>query len=282
MRRSFTRGISVLVLFFIVSLSAAFASGDPAAGYPETVRTARETLWKEATSGGVNSGSVAVMDKGKVVFSEGYGPADRAEGRMVNEKTRFNIGSTSKMFAAVAVLILVDEGKIRLDDPVVKHIPEFRMRDPRYRYITIRMLFNHSSGLPGSTFVFGYSPEGDPHETLLDALRESSLKHDPGAMGIYCNDGFTLAEMIVERVSGKKYIDFLKERMFDPLGMDHTGESIGATGGNVARFYDPGGKKYPLEVVTVLGAGGLSSTAEDLCRFADSFMSSGRQILSPF
>ena len=61
MRRSFTRGISVLVLFFIVSLSAAFASGDPAAGYPETVRTARETLWKEATTGGVNSGSVAVM-----------------------------------------------------------------------------------------------------------------------------------------------------------------------------------------------------------------------------
>ncbi len=281
MRRSFTRGISVLILFFIVGLSAAFASWDPAAGYPETVRTARETLWKEVTSGGVNSGSVAVMDKGKVVFSEEYGPADRAEGRMVDEKTRFNIGSTSKMFAAVAVLILVDEGKIRLDDPVVKHIPEFRMRDPRYRDITIRMLFNHSSGLPGSTFVFGYSPEGDPHETLLDALRESALKHDPGAMGIYCNDGFTLAEMIVERVSEKKYIDFLKERVFGPLGMDHTGESIGVTGGNVARFYDPDGKKYPLEVVMVLGAGGLSSTAEDLCRFADSFSPGGVHILSP-
>ena len=87
--------------------------------------------------------------------------------------------------------------------------------------------------------------------------------------------------MIVERVSGQKYIDFLAERIFRPLGMDHTGESVGMSG-RVAEFYDPDGKKYPREVVGVLGAGGLSSTAEDLCCFADSFMSSGRQILSPF
>ncbi|HOI81153.1 MAG TPA: serine hydrolase domain-containing protein [Synergistales bacterium] len=281
MRRSIIRGFSVLVLLFLVGLSAAFAAGDPAIEYPETVRTAREILWKSVTSGGVNSGSVAVMDKGKIVFFEGYGPADRAEGKTVDRETRFNIGSTSKMFAAVSILLLVDEGRINLDDPVVNHIPEFEMKDPRYRDITVRMLFNHSSGLPGSSFVFGYRPEGDPHETLLDTLKKSSLKHDPGAMGIYCNDGFTLAEMIVERISGKRYIDFLEERIFRPLGMDHTGESIGVTGGKVARFYDPEGKKYPGEVAEVLGAGGLSSTVEDLCRFADSFMPGGMHILSP-
>jgi len=279
-RKFVIRGVSVLVLLLLVGLPVAFASGEPAAEYPETVKTAREFLWKSVTSGGTNAGSVAVMDKGKIVFFEGYGPADRAEGRMVERETRFNIGSTSKMFAAVSILLLVDEGRIRLDDPVFKHIPEFEMRDPRYRNITVRMLFNHSSGLPGSSFVFGYRPEGDPHEILLDTLKESSLKHDPGAMGIYCNDGFTLAEIIVERVSGKRYIDFLQERVFLPLGMNNTGESVGVTGGKVAEFYDPDGKKYPKEVATVLGAGGLSSTAEDLCRFADSFMSGGRHILS--
>ena len=68
-------------------------------------------------------------------------------------------------------------------------------------------------------------------------------------MGIYCNDGFALSEMLIERVSGQKYIDFLTERIFRPLGMDHTGESVGMSGGRVDEFYDPDGKKYPREVV---------------------------------
>ncbi len=220
--------------------------------------------------------------RGELFFPRGYGPADRAEGRPVDGKTRFNIGSTSKMFAAVSVLFLVDEGRIDLDDLVVKHLPEFRMKGARHRDITVRMLFNHSSGLPGTTFDFCYRFERDFHEVLLETMKDSALKHDPGAMGIYCNDGFALSEMLIERVSGQKYIDFLTERIFRPLGMDHTGESVGMSGGRVDEFYDPDGKKYPREVVGALGAGGLSSTVEDLCRFADSFMSSGRQILSPF
>lgn len=279
-KRFFTRNTWVLLLLFLMCRHPVLAAEGPG-GYPGTARTAREILWKGVTSGGVNSGSVAVLDKGRIVFSEGYGPADRAEGRLIDGKTRFNIGSTSKMFAAVSVLLLVDEGKIGLDDPVVKYLQEFEMKDPRHKDITVRMLFNHSSGLPGSTFDFGYRPEGDFHEILLKTMKDSVLKHDPGAMGIYCNDGFTLAEMIVERVSDQKYIDFLAERIFRPLEMNHTGESVGLNGGPVAEFYDPDGKKYPHEVVGALGAGGLSSTAEDLCRFADSFMPSGRQILSP-
>jgi CubicO group peptidase (beta-lactamase class C family) len=184
------------------------------------------------------------------------------------------------MFAVVAILLLADERKLAIDDLVVKHLPEFVMRDERYRDITVRMLFNHSSGLPGSTFVFEYAPAIDPHALLLEVLKESDLKHAPGAIGIYCNDGFTLAEMIVERISGKKFIDFVTERIFEPLGMKDSAASVGETGGNVAVYYDvPSGRKYPLEMVRVHAAGGLSSTAEDLCRFADSFTSGGKHIL---
>lgn len=250
--------------------------------YAYTAGTAREILWKTLASGNASAATVAVMDKGKIVYSEGFGAADRRINRLVDGETRFNIGSTSKMFAAVGILLLRDEGKLSLDDPVVQHLPEFVMRDERYKDITLRMLFNHSSGLPGSTFEFEYESQLDPHSLLLEVLRETDLKHDPGAMSIYCNDGFTLAEMVVERLSGKPFVDFLEERIFEPLDMKNTGPSVGEHPGNVAFFYEiPEGKKYPLETVTVYGAGGLSSTAEDLCRFADTFTSEGKHILSP-
>ena len=203
--------IIIISLFFFISAPHAGASS---VSYQNTKEAAREAVWKTITSGQGSSATVAVMDEGKIIYSEGFGAADRKSGRGVDRSTRFNIGSTSKMFVAVSVLLLVDEAKVSLDDPVVKYIPEFEMKDQRYRDITVRMLFNHSSGLPGSSFLFGYEPEGDPHRMLLERMKDSNLKHDPGAVGIYCNDGFTLAEMIVERVSGQKFIKFLEKRVF--------------------------------------------------------------------
>ncbi len=271
--------VSVFILCFV--LFAPFGAAAEEGGYTATIAAAREIVWKTLTTGGGSSATVAVMDDGKIVYSERFGAADRAENRLPDRETRFNIGSTSKMFGAAAILLLADEGKLALDDSVAKYLPEFVMRDGRYKEITVRMLFNHSSGLPGSSFIFEYEPAIDPHALLLDVLRESDLKHAPGAMGIYCNDGFTLAEMIVEKLSGKKFIDFVAERIFEPLEMKDSAASVGETGGNVAVYYDvPTGKKYPLEVVRVHAAGGLSSTAEDLCRFADSFTPGGKHILS--
>lgn len=248
--------------------------------YGATVTAARETTWKAITKGMGSGANIAIMDRGEIVYSEGLGVADRAENRPVDRNTRFNIGSVSKMFTAVAILLLVDEGKVGLDESVAKYIPEFTMKDDRFRDITLRMLFNHSSGLPGSSFYFGYEPDGNMHRIMLETLSKSRLKHAPGAMSIYCNDGFTLAEIVVERVSGLSFIDFLAERVFRPLGMKNTGTSVGEIGGtNVAEFYATAtGKRYPREVVSVYGAGGLSSTAEDMARFGDSltFQGAGR------
>ena len=249
--------------------------------YVNTAESARESVWRAITSGGCSSATVAVMDGGKFVYSEGFGAANRKDGRNVNKTTRFNVGSTSKIFTATALLMLVDEEKISLDDPVTKYLPEFTMKDDRYRDITVRMLMNHSSGLPGSSFFFCYTPHGDTHKMLLERLKESNLKHAPGEMGVYCNDGFTLAEMIIEKISGQKFIAFLSERIFRPLKMHNTYASVGEVSGDIADFYDPqSGEKLPPEVILVHAAGGLSSTAEDMCRFADSFCSGGKKILS--
>lgn len=278
--------VPLLVIWISFAL---FATGEtraeekkPRPDYRNAITTARQMIWKAITSGKGSGATIAIMDQGRIVYSEGIGVADRLENRPVDRDTRFNIGSSSKMFAAVAVLLLADDGKVALDESVVKYIPEFRMKDERYKRITVRMLFNHSSGLPGSSFYFGYKPDTHAHKILLDTLKDSHLKHDPGAMSIYCNDGFTLAEMIVERMSGRKYIDFLTERVFNPLGMKNSSASVGEISEmNVAEYYDPKtGRKYPRQAVHVLGAGGLSSTAEDLCRFGDSFSPVGKRILS--
>ncbi|HOW53217.1 MAG TPA: serine hydrolase domain-containing protein [Syntrophorhabdaceae bacterium] len=269
-------------IVLLTSGAAGAAEGNTRSEYKQTISTAREAIWKAITSGQGSGATVAVMDRGEIVYSEGIGVADRARNRPVDRNTRFNIGSTSKMFAAVAVLLLVDEGKVSLDESVVKYITEFKMKDERYKKITVRMLFNHSSGLPGTSSYTGYKPDPRMHRILLDTLKDGRLKHDPGAMSIYCNDGFTLAEIIVENVSGKKYLDFLAERVFAPLGMKNTSASVGEISeANIAEHYDTKtGKKYPREAASIYAAGGLSSTAEDMCRFGDSFSSGGKRILS--
>ncbi len=270
----------------LVALAAgpgADAQVGPRVDYGNVIAKARETAWKAINSGQGSGVTVAIMERGEFVYSEAMGVADRAQNRAVDRNTRFNVGSVSKMFAAAAILLLVDDGQVELDAPVVRYVPEFTMADARFREITVRMLLNHSSGLPGSTFFFGFAPDATTHGLLLATLAQSSLKHAPGAMSMYCNDGFTLAEIVVERVAGRKYVDFLAERVFAPLGMAHTGPSVGEIAeGNVAEYYDAkSGRKYPREVVPVYATGGLSSTAEDLCRFGDSLMPGGRTLLSP-
>lgn len=237
--------------------------------------TARTKIEEAITTGMANSVSVAIMDHGDLIYTEGYGMADRENNIPADKNTVFNIGSISKMFVATSIMLLVDEGKVDLDNPVTNYLPEFTMADERYQDITVRILLNHSSGLPGSTFWnnFGSEYNQNIYEELLACLSRSTLKHRPGELATYCNDGFTLAEMIVAKVTGQRYGDFLAERIFKPLAMKHTGLGVGRLpeGMPPAKFYRPDGKAEPLEIVSLLASGGLSSTAEDLCRFAASF-----------
>ena len=254
----------------------------------DTVATARAEIWQDLNAGSIGSAAVAIMDNGKMVYSEGFGMADRVSGIPVDQNTLFNIGSVSKVYTAVAIMLLVDAGKVDLDKPVAAYLPDFVMADDRYTAITVRMTLNHTSGLPGTTGEnnFGFAFNEDVYKDTLAALARSHLKHRPGERAIYSNDGFTLAEMIVVRVSGQPFIDFLNDRLFRPLGLQHTGPSVGqwpATPGlTTAKFY-PTDKTIsePLEIISVIGAGGMAASAEDLCRFADLFSGKSAPILSP-
>jgi CubicO group peptidase (beta-lactamase class C family) len=256
-----------------------------AADYREAIEIARTEIWQDINTGKASSATVAIMDNGKIVYAEGFGMADRENSISVDTETVFNMGSVSKTFCSVAVMLLVDDGKVKLDDPVMNYVTDFTMADPRYKDITVRMLLNHTSGIPGTTWAntFGYSSNPTVYEDTLNNLSRSNLKHAPGAAAPYCNDGFTLAEILVTRVSGQTFIDFLSQRIFKPLSLNHTGLSVGEVKDHVAaRYYNPeNGAAVPLEVLSILGAGGLSTTASDLVKFADSFSEKGKQILSP-
>ncbi len=189
----------------------------------------------------------------------------------------YGIGSISKMFTAVVVMQLVQEDRVNLDTPVVAYIPEFTMEDPRYKNITVRMLLNHSSGLMGSTLVNSLlfnDNDSATYDNLLDSLKTSRLKAAPGEFSVYCNDGFSLAEILVERVSGLSFTEYLQENVSGPLNLYNTKTpSDHFQRERLVKTYLPGSDTtLPAEAVNMIGAGGIYSSARNLCRFATIFM----------
>jgi len=274
--------LGLSLVFPLMAFSGSEAAAQP--DYRATIILAREAMWRDIDSGAAGSASVAIMDKGSIVYSESFGMANREKGVPVDRDTLFNIGSVSKEFCAVAIMALMDEGKVSLDERVMRYVPEFAMADTRYKDITVRMLLNHSSGIPGTNWVngMGFELDADYKAKTLDTLSRLHLKFTPGEFATYCNDGFTLAELVVERASGKSFIDYVSEKILKPLALENTGLSLGLRlDRQGAAYYDPAsGKKEPPEVVSILAAGGMASTAEDLCRFAYMFSGDGPQVLS--
>lgn len=227
----------------------------------------------------------ALIDNGKIILSGQTGKNDM-EGKLpLTKDTLYGIGSTSKVYTAAAVMKLVDEGKVDLDTPVVRYVPDFKMKDARYKRITPRMLLNHSSGLPGTSFnnvVLFNDNDTFAHDSLLRELSSQSLKADPGAFSVYCNDGFTLAEILVERVSGMSFTEFLHQKFTEPLKLNHTKtpqdkwEDEKRAGLYIPTYQG----QLPIESLNAIGSGGISSTAEDVVRFSQLFLGQGKGILS--
>lgn len=227
----------------------------------------------------------ALMQNGELVLSDAYGTDDAKKKTKVTTDSVYGIASISKMFVTTAVMQLVEDGKIDLDAPVVSYIPEFTMKDARYKDITVRMLLNHSSGLLGgdleNAILFDDS-DTRYHDRFLEKLAGESLKAAPGAYSVYCNDGFMLAEIVVERVSGMTFTDYLQENIFTPLGLDHTRTplQLGSADAVAGAYMTKGAGKLPTEYFNTIGTGGIYSSAEDLCSFGMTFTEHNGKLLS--
>nr|WP_224753977.1 serine hydrolase domain-containing protein [Paenibacillus terricola] len=265
---------------------AAGKMNGPSAITYELTREDAQTKAKLLTrSYGANSVQYAIIDHGSIVVSGQFGKNDEKGQRPLTKDTMYGIGSISKIFTTVAVMQLVDQGKIDLDTPVIQYIPEFTMKDERYKQITPRMLLNHSSGLKGTSGRNADLFEDNDtyaHDSLLKQLAGQTLKADPGAYSVYCNDGFTLAEILVERVSGMNFTTYIHRYITKPLGMAHTATPLDSPNPDemAGLYYPTYTGQLPNETVNIIGAGGIYSTAEDLVRFSQTFMGEAEEVLS--
>ncbi|OWA35660.1 serine hydrolase [Saccharibacillus sp. O16] len=247
--------------------------------------TAQEMVEALMANYGVTGAQYAIRDKGKVVLSGGMTLDDQGQKKAIDADSMFGVGSVSKMYVTAAAMMLVDEGKVDIDQPLTTYLPDFKMADERYKKITVRMLMNHSSGLYGSHYknsMLMNDNDTQNVDSLLDNLSKERLKSEPGEYSVYANDGFQLLELLVERVSGMDYSEFLQKRVSEPLGLKGTKtplDTFDRSGLEPVRL--PGiPKALPPENANILGTGGVYSTAEEMTLFSEVLSGKRPELLS--
>ena len=213
--------------------------------------------------------SLALVDVKGVLWAEGFGAADVAHDRPATPQTVYRAGSITKLFTATAIAQLAEQGRLDLDAPLTRYLPEFRMRN-RFagaRAITVRDLLTHHAGLPGNYLRGMWTPEPEPVAALLPQLAEQDLAFPPGKVFAYSNVGFSLLGLVVERVSGQRYEDYIRQHILDPLAMRDTRFETGLTTPQAARGYRAG-KETPVTPLRDVPAGGLNVSVVELAQFA--------------
>ncbi len=220
---------------------------------------------------------LGVVADGAFVYTRGYGRANLEHDVAFTPQTVFDIGSTSKQFLATAILLLVEDGKLSLDDDIRKYLPEV----PDYgQPITIRHLLTHTSGLRDYITLLtlaGWQMEDvtSPAQALDLVSRQKGLDFQPGAEFAYSNTGFFLPSLIVERVSGKGLAAFAAERIFRPAGMQATRymDDHAAVVPGRATGYEPAGTGFRVALSNweQLGDGAVQTSIADLLKWDANF-----------
>ena len=242
--------------------------------------TAVKALLDKDTAADRFSGAVLVAKNGKTLFSGAYGLADREKKISNRLDTQFRIGSMNKMFTAVSVLQLAEAGKIKLTDPLGKHITDYPNREIATK-VTIHQLLTHTGGTGD---IFG--PEFDSHRLQLRTLNDyvalygkRGPQFEPGSRWDYSNYGMVLAGVVIERVTHQSYYDYVQEHVYKPAGMTLSGslpedQAVASRSVGYMRS-DSGGWTPNTDTLPYRGtsAGGGYSTVGDLVRFATALLS---------
>jgi CubicO group peptidase (beta-lactamase class C family) len=277
-RRRLRWVLGPLLTVLVLAPAAAVAAGAPSR---TSLNRLDETIADRIDANNIPGFAVAVVSGKRTVHVRGFGDAD-GSGRSVTGRTPFVLGSSAKTITALTVMQLVDAGKVRLDAPVRRYVPEFQVHDETAsERITVRHLVQQTSGLPetaGGPLLRSLGG-GTPLE-VIDELRDTKLASDPGEEFRYSNGNFVLAGLVVERASGEPFGRYVERHVFAPLGMDRSFVSIEPArraGLAVGHRYWFGfarehGPTFPSELQP---AGNLISTAEDLGRYLSLYLNDG-------
>ncbi len=255
------RGAAVLILLLATNTAAQLVT--PAARIDELV----PRYLKRHT---IPSAAIAVVQKGKIVKASGYGLANLELEVAATERTPYEIGSITKQFTDEAVMMLAQERRLSLDDPIRKYLPAV---SPAWSQITIRHLVSHTSGLHDweAASLLSYHREYTPQE-YVDLIGKEPLDFPPGTSWSYTNSAHPLLGMIIERVSGQPFEQFIADRIFRPAGMTdtrfkHPEEIVPRRSGG---YVDHDGRLEngePLRPRIIAPNGGIMSTAVDMAKW---------------
>jgi CubicO group peptidase (beta-lactamase class C family) len=268
----------ILVSFFSLSLlNKAFAADDTTSSKVDKIFSAQIDARLPGTA-------VLVRRNGKTIFERGYGVAELRTNAKIDERTNFRLASCTKQFTAMAIMLLVHDGKLRYDDRLTDVFPDF----PAYgKQITIRNLLNHTGGLPDYEDLMDKESAAAGHplwtrtkqvqdaEVLELLKKETRGKFQPGTKWSYSNSGYVVLGQVVAKVSGKSFPDFLGERIFRPLKMANTlayvkgKNEIPRRGFGHSKQNGTFRETDQSSTSATLGDGGVYSNLEDLGRWDD-------------
>lgn len=273
--------ISAVIAAFIVGVFSICGCSSSSSNitYNATIAEGRIAANEIKDSTSASSISIALIDGERVVWAETFGYADKSTLTKPTTDTMYGICSLSKILATIAVMKLVDRERISLDAPVKTYLGSFSMLSPEYTRITVRMLLNHSSGFPGAEYrnavtlsplAFSYSAK------VMETLSAQRLKHTPGYLSVYCDDGFTVIEELILAVTGKSYVQFVQDEILTPLGMNHSRYPVNYfPAGSFAKVHE-NGIPQPQSFLNVFASGGLFSTPSDMGKIAMMLMGKGK------
>lgn len=254
----------ILVIYLLLAAHYSPAQNQPIAAKTKEQRI-DEAVRKEMAKRHIAGASVAVIHNGKVVLKKGYGWANIEQSIPATAKTKYQIASTTKPFTATAILMLVENGKISLDDKAAQYLSGL---PAQYSEITVRQLLNHTSGV--NRDLRTANADDFTAEEFWKRLAAAPASFKPGERWEYSNTGYILLGMIIEAVAKKSYGDFLNERIFQPLGMTDTAYLAPPwKSKNRAKGYDWTENTFrPSPYFSGgFGAGGLISTVADLAKW---------------
>lgn len=246
-------------LFFVFLLLTTFARADEVDNFVRAQLAERH----------IPGAAIAVIKNGRVVKTGGYGLASVEFNVPATKETVFEIGSVSKQMTAAAIMLMVEEGKINPDEKISKYLPN---TPDAWKNVSVRNLLTHTSGIKSYTGLSGFElTKRLSRDEFIKSLGVHPLEFETGSRYLYSNSGYNLLGFIIETVSGKSYWDFMRERIFKPLGMNATADrdpkyiiANRATGYEwennalVGRDYD---------LTDVFSAGAIVSTVTDLAKW---------------
>jgi CubicO group peptidase (beta-lactamase class C family)/D-alanyl-D-alanine dipeptidase len=270
-----------------VCLLPSVAAAQPPAKYAEAIKGLEVLIERERQENGVPGMSIAIVEDQSVIWAKGFGHADRAKTKPAAPDTVYRVGSVSKLFTDVAVMQLVEEGKLDLDKPVTDYLPDFRPENPSKKAITLRQLMAHWSGLVREPPI-GNGVDANPPslEKTVASLNSSSLVYEPGARIKYSNAAVAVVGRVVEKVDGRPFATALRERVLVPLGMTASAFERTAVAGKgpaeglMGTYH---GREYPAPTFELgtAPAACLYSSATDLARFMSTLFAAGKGPTGP-